>query len=236
MMRMVVLGTIAAVLIAAVIGFEHQATPGSSSLNRTADDRDGGGGSEPEPTKTQVKSPFSNGSPVPFTGSVTAGGSPSDRASNSIVTPQPKEELPFDRAQQTNAEPARTEEVDPRSVIGRSFRVSASVRAACRSFGCPYLDQDLAKFVQEPRDPQWSGEVEATLQDLVESEPGKYAIRDIECRTSICMVEVASIYGQFPAVAYRTLDSAYQSGAEFGIERDVSSAKTTVTVITFNRR
>ena len=100
------------------------------------------------------------------------------------------------------------------------------------------MDKDLSKFAQEPRDPPWSSEVERRLRDYLGTEPGKYAIRNVECRTSLCAVEVASIYSQLsPTSSGTALDSCViPGGSEFGYERDVSSAKTIVTVMIFWRR
>src|SRR5579871_4348760 len=85
---------------------------------------------------------------------------------------------------------------DAQSVQGRAFPVSRSVKASCR-VGCEDLNEVLSQFAQQPRDPVWARSAETKLRNLVLKENGKYTIRAIECRTSLCVIEVASIYGSF---------------------------------------
>jgi hypothetical protein len=126
-----------------------------------------------------------------------------------------------------------------RSVIDRPFPVSASVVAGCRLVACPELDEALAKFSAEPRDSMWAPGVEQELRDFVDAQSGKYTIRNIECRSTMCMVEVASISGSFLEGISMSpqLDKLLLSGVGgFGYERDPSSARVTVTTIPYNRR
>ena len=128
---------------------------------------------------------------------------------------------------------------DPNAVIGRPFKISASVQAGCKEVACPELERDLAKFAQQPQDPTWASEMEARLEEYIESsEPDKYQIRNVECRTSMCYVEVASIYGPFFPPGYSSPMNQLLLGgaADFGYEANPSSARITVTVMPFFRR
>jgi hypothetical protein len=135
--------------------------------------------------------------------------------------------------------PSKSGVSDPTAVIGRPFKISPSVQAGCKEVTCPELEADLAKFAQQPRDPAWASEMEARLEDYIEnSEPNKYQIRNIECRTSMCYVEVASIYGQLFPPGYNSpmRQWLFTAGSDFGYEVDPSSARITVTVLPFFRR
>lgn len=99
-----------------------------------------------------------------------------------------------DASDAANTEP---EDADPAAVIGRPFPVSASVTAECQRYGCPELDQPLAHFAQEPRDLTWAREMETKLREFILADSGQFTIRNIECRTSLCVIEVASVRGQF---------------------------------------
>src|SRR5882724_1930123 len=92
-----------------------------------------------------------------------------------------------------------------RSVIGTPFSVSASVTASCTldKIVCPRVYKKLAEFANEPRDNAWAAQEEANIQNQIESQgPDKYSIRNLECRTTICAVEVSSISNQYLGMAY----------------------------------
>lgn len=138
-------------------------------------------------------------------------------------------------------------EADPDAVIGRVFPVSQSVEANCKklsrgtSDGCLEVHETLAEFARQPRDSIWASETEARLRVLIEANPDPYAIRRIECRTSLCVAEVASIFGMFhfiPAVGGdKYLDrNLHTDLGSFGFETDPSTATVTVTLMTFERR
>jgi hypothetical protein len=85
-----------------------------------------------------------------------------------------------------------------RSVIGVPFPVSPSVETSCKVTGkvdlCERPRKVLAKMIQEPRDEAWAAKTEALIQDEVVAEgPGIYSIRNIECRSTTCAVEVESL-------------------------------------------
>jgi hypothetical protein len=128
------------------------------------------------------------------------------------------------------------------SAIGIPFPISASVGDLCKreSNMCGDVPERLAKMAQEPRDQAWATETEGRLQDNILSQgSNKYSIRDIECRTSLCAVEVASAYGPYVGLGYEDqvkfglLNGQLTIGA---FEKDPAGARITVTVITFTRR
>lgn len=129
---------------------------------------------------------------------------------------------------------------DPSTVIGRPFPVSASVESGCKlDDSCSDLHQMLTRFAEEPRDPAWASEMEGNLRDLLVQESGKYTVRNIECRTSLCLVEVASLYGVYyqPIPADNPLSKRLLPMAgDWGYELDPSSARVTVTIAPFRRR
>lgn len=141
---------------------------------------------------------------------------------------------------------AERDEHDTETVIGRPFPVSPSIERLCRKNSskkedyCAVTHRALAEFAQQPRDPAWASRIETQLHDLVMAQPG-YTIRGIECRTSICVAEVASMYGMFHFVRAIGLDSPLHKSlmegmGETAYERDQSSASVTVTLMTFERR
>jgi hypothetical protein len=79
------------------------------------------------------------------------------------------------------------------SVVGHAFQISASVRAGCKSDAveCPLVMASVAKMAEEPRDIDWATKMEEKIQAAVDMQgPGKYTIRNLECRTSICILEL----------------------------------------------
>ena len=106
---------------------------------------------------------------------------------------------------------------------------------------CDEVRQLLSQMAQEPRDPAWAADMETKLRDDVMTvEPGKYSIRAIECRASLCAVEAASLdglyFGHLDSNEY--LDRKLLKGMDnFGYEIDPSSgSRVTVTVRMFKRR
>jgi hypothetical protein len=130
-------------------------------------------------------------------------------------------------------------------VVGRQFPVSESVEAHCKSIstkdqdGCGEVHALLSRLAQEPKDATWAPATEAKLRDLILTEPGKYAIRAIDCRMSLCVTEVASIYGPY----FGDIPSGDPLSSQvspwigtFGYEHDTSSGRITVTLLTFKRQ
>jgi hypothetical protein len=102
------------------------------------------------------------------------------------------------------------------AVIGTPFPVSASVTARCTrdKIVCPHVYKKLAQFTQESRDNAWAAQEEADIQTQIESlGPDKYSIRNLECRTTICAVEVSS------SVPERYLGMNYYYMVKFGLRK-----------------
>lgn len=139
------------------------------------------------------------------------------------------------------------EVTDPDAVIGRPFPISASVESNCRHWSkndagdmCGEVQQLLSKMAQEPRDPTWARKMEEALRDHVTTEePGKFSIRAIECRTSVCAVEVESIHGPYLGGIYPDHPASKDLSTWLPIrayETNEYGARVTVTVMTFTRR
>ena len=80
------------------------------------------------------------------------------------------------------------EQVDE-SVVGRPFAFSH----ACKGY-CPTTT--LEQFTQEPRDLAWAASAEEAIsKEIAREDPNKFAIRNIECRQTLCAVEVTSPRG-----------------------------------------
>jgi hypothetical protein len=127
------------------------------------------------------------------------------------------------------------------AVIGRAFQVSNSVESRCKPEPnlCTDVLRNLAKLAQEPRDNVWAADMEKLIQaNIAQQEQNKYLIRNIECRASVCAVELASIFGPYLIGRDDQLHSSLRPGiATLGVyETDASGARTTVTVETFTRR
>ena len=123
------------------------------------------------------------------------------------------------------------------SETNRPFPTSESVRHDCQGTSagvgiCEAVMQLLQKFAEEPRDPGWAPDTEARIRAFVESEGGKFAIRALECRTSVCAVEVESVHGPYLGVDYQTqVDNGLEdSVASFGDEKHTLGQKVTVTL------
>jgi hypothetical protein len=127
-----------------------------------------------------------------------------------------------------------------RSVIGTPFSVSAAVTDRCRfdKIVCPLIYKKLAEFANEPRDNAWAAQEEANIQNHIESQgPDKYSIRNLECRTTICTVEVSSISDQYLGMPYYYMVK-YSLSQDLGTgayETDALGARVGVSLMTFTR-
>jgi hypothetical protein len=127
------------------------------------------------------------------------------------------------------------------AVIGRPFPMSTSVETACRRLAgtCDEGLQLLSKMVQEPRDAEWAKEMEFKLRDhLLTAQPGKYSIRAIECRSTLCAAEVESPYGPYLGGPYSFVaaNNLYNGPSFLGYETGELGTKVTVTLQMFERR
>ncbi|SRR6266404_3925032 len=126
------------------------------------------------------------------------------------------------------------------SVIGTAFSVSASVTTTCKrdKIMCPEVYKKLSQLVEEPRDNAWASQTEANIQGQIESLGlDRYSIRNLECRTSVCAVEVESTASQYLGIEfyYMVKYSLTQGLATTAFETDSSGARIYVTLMTFSR-
>lgn len=243
-MGYVVVVVVVVVLIALVVQLPRGSLVDVSWFERTGPSRHESGLEPPMPARAAeraapVQSPSVEHQPKPV-----SPGAGLDRSTNSVLIPagpvpsaDPRGPTQVDGSGLPNNVAAGAGTTDPNSVVGRPFPVSASVAAGCKVYTCPEMDEVLARFAQEPRDSAWAAQMEAKLQDYVESQPGQYQIRAIECRTTLCFIEVASPYGSFglPPYNYPLEKWLYPSAPEPGFEHDVNSGKITVTLMPFVR-
>lgn len=143
---------------------------------------------------------------------------------------------------------AAAEEVDS-GAVGRRFPISASVESDCNrrlsdkdsDAICADLYKALSEMSKEPRDSAWARSMESMLRNMVMTASETYEIRGIECRTSLCALEVSSIYGQFLYSRHISHDDAlydglYDLGATTGYEKNASDQRITVTFLMLHRR
>jgi len=143
--------------------------------------------------------------------------------------------------------PGAASQSDGKEVIGRPFPISASVESSCKVLSKPGQDacsethELLALMAQEPRDPVWAPDMEDKLRGLIlASESGKFVPRAVECRTTLCVVEVVSQYAPFPGDIPR--DNPLRGELSladigiFGHERNAQGEPITLSLIPFARR
>lgn len=92
-------------------------------------------------------------------------------------------------------------EVD-KSFVGIPFPVSDSILKACHRYSeeveCEKnFNTRLRNFSLEPRDSEWALKTETALEQMIEGEGLTYFVRNIECRSSMCLLEVDSEQGQY---------------------------------------
>jgi hypothetical protein len=136
--------------------------------------------------------------------------------------------------------------------VGRDFPVSASVLERCGrepkdpSPACEVVMRDLSSMAKEAREEGWSSGMEKRLAVIVKLDP-RFILRAVECRETICAVEVASIEaGAWPgfALPHSLVDRAdptlrdelHTDSGIPGFERDSDGRRVTVTLETFTRQ
>jgi len=140
-----------------------------------------------------------------------------------------------------------------KSVIGSQFPMSASVDAGCKSVTlsgrgaiCDRLRHDLSVMAHEPRDEAWAADIEAKLQNLIDSQiSDDLSIRNVECRTTYCALELAQIrsssgkytfiggYLPYGTPVYDQI--TWTGGSGVGTEIDPSGEAITVSLFTYRR-
>ncbi len=204
------------------------------------------------PAATRVRplpqpAPVSPSTPTPTSsvdvGTSTAASTPSNGMQRSPRASQAAAESTTPRPQANEHKRAVS---DDAPVIGPPFPVSPSVEASCKRLSTPASDfcegahRLLDKMSRERRDPAWASEMEQKLRDhIATSEPGKFTIRALECRSSVCILEVESILGPYTggfrsgSPLYKQLDWDLPAR---GYETNVDSARVTVTLMPYTRQ
>jgi hypothetical protein len=149
----------------------------------------------------------------------------------------------------TEREEKAAERAPDNSVVGRPFQPSESIVEACkpdrrgvfRSSFCHQVGELLTAMAREPRDEAWAAAAEQALRAYAEKEPGKFTIRALECRKSICFIETASIYGSLldPDYEYDKYLSNLGLHMDYAVdafETDATGARMTVTLFPFTRK
>jgi hypothetical protein len=124
--------------------------------------------------------------------------------------------------------------------IGRQFPLSSSIAATCKRDPdlCKEAHEWLAQMAQEPRDQQWAPRAEESLRETILAEGDKYSIRALECRRTVCAIEVASIHGPLFTLKAEELERYRLWGRTviMGYETNEYGKKVTVTVWIYERK
>ncbi len=137
--------------------------------------------------------------------------------------------------------PTRAEDSDRRSILRQPYVLSESIKEECARIAhlakadCNDHLSAIARLENEVRDAGWADATEASIRLIVESEPG-YRVRSLECRSSICALEVESptdVFSQkhFQAISARISDI----DRVFTYEYPSQGVRVKVTSITFQR-
>lgn len=131
---------------------------------------------------------------------------------------------------------------------GIHFPVSVSVAEGCVKHGdlrnplmpdepargheaaCLKALRVLARFTEEDRAEPWASEIESHIKRSMEFVPHRCEVRNIECRSTLCIYECASLeYFNLPEqVGYMEAYGLKHYGDLVGIERDESGSLITV--------
>jgi hypothetical protein len=123
---------------------------------------------------------------------------------------------------------------------GIPFPVSASVLQYCEhlsgagSASCTDHIGVFAQLEKEKRDPVWAPSVEAEIAAVVNSDPA-FHIRALECRTTVCAVEIESIQAAIRLSFDHLDDHLSRVDRIIGYERNSANELIKVTSITFKR-
>jgi hypothetical protein len=131
-------------------------------------------------------------------------------------------------------------------VAGRPFPLSPSVMRLCVSrmpsgSECPQLMEFLLEFERESRSATWAHEMEGQLtKALTHTDPGKFSVRAIECRSNRCFAEVSAPFewslgdiDSFPEVSARLYGPIVSA---LGFEAGPNGERIIVTAMGYERR
>ena len=129
------------------------------------------------------------------------------------------------------------DDLAPQAAIGRPFPVSQAVERGWKyAPPDPIVTELLEKFAQEERDVSWAQRIEAHLSALFPTPLGT-AARSIECRTSICILEV-TYTGQADYSAYSDpylLSQIHLESEAFGYETDATNLRIKILLEIYKR-
>jgi hypothetical protein len=128
------------------------------------------------------------------------------------------------------------------SYVGVPFPVSASIEPGRRRLNlgsCTTVFNRLATMKEAPRDLAWAPRMEQKIQDEIVSEgDGEFGVRNVECRRTICALEVTSRlispWGAClsPPIEFLNPNKLFSNVCGYSpTETDVSRVKTTVTLV-----
>ncbi len=115
-----------------------------------------------------------------------------------------------------------------------SFPVSASVQKLCQQpAGCEGLKAALREVEHEPRDSGWATDMEKDLKEYAQSlGSNKYTVRSVECRTSLCAIEVAFLADLLPfALPHDSPLGSRLSATESWTGKEINQLGAAVTVM-----
>ena len=134
------------------------------------------------------------------------------------------------------------------SYVGVPFPVSASIQPGCAKWdlclgSCTAAFNRLATMKDEPRDLDWAPKMEQKIQDEIVSEGGGgFGVRNVECRRTICALEVISRlsppWGAYstPPLEFLNPNKLFSNVCGYSpSETDESGVKTTVTLVVYRR-
>ncbi len=124
--------------------------------------------------------------------------------------------------------------------VGRHFPVSQSVQSTCETYSdrCKHQYELLSAMKDQPRDLAWAPKLESRLREALEGDEGAYRVRTIECRLSLCAVEVESTMGRHAGLDYSselTNQVRERGPGTFGYEKHPNDSRVTVTFRIFER-
>ena len=86
---------------------------------------------------------------------------------------------------------------DADNVVSNRFPLSPSIEAACAAVidRCVAEHKLLESQSREREDETWATGIEAKLRAHIAAEGPDVAVRRLECRTTVCAVEITSLHG-----------------------------------------
>jgi hypothetical protein len=127
----------------------------------------------------------------------------------------------------------------------RQFPVSPSIAAQCgvnpipNKKECDLVSQFLRMMSDERRDEGWASATEAKLRDHAESISSDVEIRALECRQTLCALEVATMTGNLDLLTWQqVLSLGVDDRSHFlmGFEPDPSGAQKKIFLRVYERR